>query len=93
MNEHVTIPDEVNNYFEELKVKLAFRMSLMFLIVFLILTYAYYFDSLESFFTMALGVLVSVICLSIVLLKGNYALVFYIYSISGVLVTSNSEFT
>ncbi|MNK09058.1 putative sensor histidine kinase pdtaS [compost metagenome] len=63
-------------------------MSLMFLIVFLILTYAYYFDSLESLLTMGLGVVVSIICLCIASLKRNAALVFYIYSISGVLVTS-----
>lgn len=93
MSESAAIPDEVKKYFDELKVKLAFRMSFMFLIVFIVLTYAYYFDSLESFITMAFGVLVSIVCLLIVVLKRNYNLVFYIYSISGVVVTSYALIT
>ena len=93
VSESAAIPDEVKKYFDELKVKLAFRMSFMFLIVFIILTYAYYFDSLESFITMAFGVLVSIVCLLIVVLKRNYNLVFYIYSISGVVVTSYALIT
>lgn len=88
VTEIITIPEEVKNYFEELKVKLAFRMSSMFLCVFLILACAYSFDSKENFLPMLFGVVISSICLLVVWLTRNPALVFYIYSISGVLISS-----
>ncbi len=88
ITESVTIPEEVKNYFEKLKVKLALRMSFMFSIVFFVLACTYYFDSIEDFLTMALGTFISMLCLVIVKLKKNYTLVFYIYSLSGVLITS-----
>ncbi len=85
--ENVTLPGEVTNYFVELRMKLAFRMSLLFMCVFAILSYIYYFDSFESFITMAAGLAVSCVCMAIILFKKSYFLVFYIYSISGVLIT------
>lgn len=85
--ENVTLPGEVTNYFVELRMKLAFRMSLLFMCVFAILSYIYYFDSFESFITMAAGLAVSCVCMAIILFKKRYFLVFYIYSISGVLIT------
>jgi two-component system, sensor histidine kinase PdtaS len=91
--DELEVPNEVKTYFEELKVKLAFRLSLMFLIVFIILCYAYSFDSIESTIVMALGVFISLVCLLIVSAKRNYNLVFHIYSISGVVVTSYALIT
>ncbi|MDR0801055.1 sensor histidine kinase [Fluviicola sp.] len=86
--EIITIPGEVKNYFEKLKVKLAFRMSSIFLFVFVVLACAYYFDSKENFLPMSFGVMTSSICLLIVWLTRNPMLVFYIYSTSGVLISS-----
>lgn len=63
-------------------------MSFMFSIVFVVLACTYYFDSIEDFLTMASGACISMLCLLIVKLKKNYTLVFYIYSLSGVLITS-----
>lgn len=82
------VPEEVESYFSELRIRLAYRISVIFLLVFILLTFAYYYDSLESFYTMALGVVVSAICLYIIHHRKNYRLVFGIYSICGVLVTS-----
>src|SRR5690606_8124793 len=58
------------------------------LIIFMVLTYAYYFDSFESFITMAFGFFLSAFCLITLRISNNYQLVIYIYSICGVLVTS-----
>lgn len=80
-------PQDVHNYFEELKLKLAFRMSTMFLIVFTILTFSYYTDSDESFYTMVLGVLISVTSLIIIKLKKQYKPTYFLYSFGGVFVT------
>jgi two-component sensor histidine kinase len=80
--------EDVQLYLDELRIKLAYRMSTMFLIVFAILTYAYYFDSFESFATMAFGFVLSVFCLAIMYYKKNYQLVFILYSVLGVFVTS-----
>lgn len=71
-----------------MKVKLALRMSFMFSIVFVVLACTYYFDSIEDFLTMFSGASISMLCLLIVKLKRNYTLVFHIYSLSGVLITS-----
>lgn len=84
-----SIPGEVVTYFEELRVKLAFRMSMMFLCVFGILSYMRYFESMESFSMMAVATIISAICL--VLMKANnrnYLLVFYIYSICGYIIVA-----
>lgn len=86
--ELISIPDEVKNYFEELKVKLAFRVSILFVFVFLILACAYFFDTRENFLPMLFGLVISGMCLVIVWLTRNPALVFYIYSISGVMISS-----
>nr|WP_294862428.1 sensor histidine kinase [uncultured Fluviicola sp.] len=86
-----TIPGEVITYLEELRVKLAFRMSLMFLCTFGILSYTRYFESMESFSMMAVATVISAICL--VIMKSNnknYLLVFYIYSICGYIIVAFS---
>lgn len=80
--------EDVKLYINELRGNLALRMSIMFSIVFTILTYAYSFDSFQSTIVMAFGILVSFFCLTIMLTNKNYNLVFYIYSILGVVVTS-----
>ncbi|MCO5261008.1 MAG: hypothetical protein M9916_12785 [Crocinitomicaceae bacterium] len=82
------ITEDVKLYLNELKVKLALRMSIMFLIVFAILSYAYYFDSFESFVTMGFGFFLSLFCTLTMIYKKNYNLVFLLYSILGVVVTS-----
>ena len=82
------IVEDTTIYLEDIKLKLAYRISLLFLIVFISLTYAYYFDSIESFLTMSLGVIISASSLIILKLTRNYTFVFYTYSICGVLVTS-----
>lgn len=84
----MSISQSMQTYLDELKLRLAYRISAMFLIVFLVLTYAYYFDSLDSFITMGIGVFVSTSCLVLLYLQRNYLFVFYIYSILGVVVTS-----
>ncbi len=79
-----SIPGEVIAYFEELRVKLAFRMSIMCLCVFGILAYTYYFESVESFSMMAVAWAISIACL--ILMKWNhknYLLVFYMYTLGG----------
>lgn len=82
-----TIPGEVITYLEELRVKLAFRMSLMFLCTFSILSYTRYFESMESFSMMAVATIISAICLVIMKSNNNnYLLVFYIYSICGYII-------
>lgn len=82
---------EVVTYYEELRVKLAFRMSMMFLCVFGILSYTRYFESMESFSMMAVATVISAFC--ILLMKSNnrnYLLVFYIYSICGYIIVAFS---
>ncbi len=86
-----SVPGEVVTYFEELRVKLAFHMSMIFLCVFGILSYMRYFESMESFSMMAVATIISAICL--VLMKANdanYLLVFYIYSICGYIIVAFS---
>lgn len=85
---HHRVSEEIKTYFDELRLKLAFHMSYSFLFVFIILTYSYSFDSIESTLTMGLGVLLSLICVSYVHRFKKYNLVFWIYSIAGVTVTS-----
>jgi two-component system, sensor histidine kinase PdtaS len=82
------ITQSMHAYLDVLKLRLAYRISTLFLIVFLVLTYAYYFDSLESFITMGIGVFVSAICLVLLYVQRNYLFVFYLYSVLGVGVTS-----
>ncbi len=86
-----SIPREVITYFEELRVKLAFHMSLMFLCIFSILSYTRYFESMESFSMMAVAMIISAICLVIMKSNNNnYLLVFYIYSICGYIIIAFS---
>ena len=84
-----SIPGEVVTYFEELRVKLAFRMTMLFLIVFSILSYTRYFESVESFSMMAVATVISAVCM--ILMRSNnrnYLLVFYIYSICGYMIVA-----
>ncbi|AEA44403.1 signal transduction histidine kinase [Fluviicola taffensis DSM 16823] len=84
-----TISGEVITYLEELRVKLAFRMSIMFLCTFSILSYTRYFESMESFSMMAVATIISATCLIIMKLNNrNYLLVFYIYSICGYIIVA-----
>jgi two-component system, sensor histidine kinase PdtaS len=86
-----SIPGEVVTYFEELRVKLAFRMSIMFLCIFGMLSYTRYFESMESFSMMAVATVISAICLLIMKSNNkNYLLVFYIYSICGYIIVAFS---
>jgi two-component system, sensor histidine kinase PdtaS len=72
-------------------VKLAFRMSAMFLCIFSILSYTRYFESMESFSMMAVATVISAICLVIMRVNNNnYLLVFYIYVICGYIIIAFS---
>ena len=86
-----SISQEVITYFKELRVKLAFRMSIMFLCIFSILSYTRYFESMESFSMMAVAMVISAVCLLIMKSNNNnYLLVFYIYSICGYIIVAFS---
>lgn len=74
--------------FVALRLRLAKQMSLMFLLVFIFLSFAYFTDSLESFLTMILGIVLSIISTVSVFIWKQYKIPFYIYSIGGVFVTS-----
>jgi len=88
-----SIKQRIEEYLVQAKLKLAYQISTLFLIVFSVLTYAYYFDSLESFITMSVGVVISSICLLVLHYTSNANFVLYTYSISGVLVTSYALIT
>lgn len=88
-----SIQKRIEDHLVEAKLKLAYQISILFLLLFIILTYAYYFDSLESFITMSIGVVISSICLLVLHYKSNATFVLYTYSISGVLVTSYALIT
>lgn len=78
----------MTEYIDTMRLKLAYRIATIFLFVFLVLTYAYYFDSTESFYTMSLGVLISATCLFVLYYYKNHRFVLYTYSICGVVVTA-----
>ncbi|HRP52159.1 MAG TPA: sensor histidine kinase [Fluviicola sp.] len=79
--------NEIEAYIEVTRLRLAKRMSRMFLLVFIILSFSYYTESFESFCVMLLGILLSLINLYFIKYKNNYIVSFYIYSIGGVFVT------
>lgn len=69
--------------------KLALRMSMMFLCIFGILSYTRYFESLESFSMMAVATFISAVCIVIMRVNSrNYKLVFYMYSICGYIIVA-----
>lgn len=74
--------------FNVIRMRLAKRMSVMFLIVFIFLSFAYYSDSFESFVTMLLGIVLSLISVWSVWSLKSFLVPFYIYSFGGVFVTS-----
>lgn len=74
--------------FDVIRMRLAKRMSVMFLIVFIFLSFAYYSDSFESFVTMLLGIVLSLISVWSVWSLKSFLVPFYIYSFGGVFVTS-----
>ena len=86
-----SIPGEVATYYKELRVKLASRMTMLFLIIFSILSYTRYFESIESFSMMAVATIICAICM--ILMRSNsrnYLLVFYIYSVCGYIIVAFS---
>ncbi len=83
-----SISADLRKYLDELRIRLAYRISVAFLFVFLILTYAYYFDSLESFLTMSFGATLCLVGLIIIHYTKNYTVVFLLYSTLGVCLTS-----
>lgn len=86
--DHITLSEDVRRYFDELRIKLGYRMSSAFLLVFIALTYAYSFDSPLSCITMSFGVLLSLFNILYIHFTKKYQLVFWLYSILGVVVTS-----
>lgn len=87
--ESESVPDEVITYFEELRVRLAFRTSVMCLFVFSILSYTCYFESMESFSMMAAALAISATCMILMKVsRKNYLLVFHIYSIGAYIIVA-----
>lgn len=81
------ISEEVEQYHDELRVELAYRISYAFLFIFIALTFAYYFDSIESTLSMTAGLLISLYNIIHLYLKRSYKTVFLLYSITGVIVS------
>lgn len=82
--DNTAISEDVRRYFDELRIKLGYRMSIAFLIVFITMTYAYSFDSLISCLTMAFGALVCLIGIIYLHYTKKYRPVFCMYSILGI---------
>ena len=82
------IEKEANAYKEELRLQLAYRLSVLFSVVFFLLTYTYFRDSFESGLLMCCGLLVALICFFSVHYRKVYQLTFWLLSVFGVLMTS-----
>lgn len=83
-----SVSEDVQTYFNALNRKLARHMSIGFLTLFITLTYAYSFDSIQSTYVMFFGALLSLFCTLYTYFTHKYKLVFWVYSLSGVIVTS-----
>lgn len=83
-----SVSKDVQTYFDELNRKLARHMSVGFLILFITLTYAYSFDSIQSTIIMLFGAVLSLFCTLYTYFTRKYKLVFWIYSLAGVIVSS-----
>lgn len=82
------VSEVIKLHAERIRILLAYRISIMFLLLFSTLTYAYSLDSFESSVMMFTGVLVSLFSLIYHHFTKNYQLVFYVYSTLGVFFTS-----
>lgn len=83
-----SVSKDVQTYFDELNRKLARHMSIGFLILFITLTYAYSFDSIQSTIIMLFGAVLSLFCTLYTYFTRKYKMVFWIYSLAGVIVSS-----
>lgn len=93
MNERVYeigLQQESQEFLKSLQLRLGYQISIIILIVFSCMTAAYYFDSKESFITMAFGALLSLCCLIYLHFTKKFNVVFVLYSTLGVLVTSGA---
>lgn len=85
---NIAISEDVKHYYEALRQKLAFNISILFAIIYTILSYAYYFDSLQSFLMMIFGALTCVVGFFLVVFKKKYQFVLLMYSTFGLFGTS-----
>jgi two-component sensor histidine kinase len=71
------------NYFDKAKYLLGWRISIVFILVFSIISIIYSFTSFTAAFPSYLVLIVGIFCLSYLYLTKNYKPIFWIYSISG----------
>jgi len=84
--------DDVQQFYDALRLRLALRITILLNVVFFILTLVY--SRIDSFTLLAQfsAFLMSIICLFILIYKKNFKLVFLIYSTVGVILCSLSLF-
>lgn len=71
------------NYFDKAKYLLGWRISIVFILVFSIISIIYSFTSFTAAFPSYLVLIVGIFCLSFLYFTKNYKPIFWIYSISG----------
>lgn len=79
---------DIQTYFDALRLKLAYRISYTFLVVFSSLSVAYSFEPNQSFISMLIGFIISLFCVIICHTTQKFKVVFYAFSIAGVAVAS-----
>lgn len=87
---HHEVFEDVQKYYDNLRLKLAWQITLILNVVFFILTIVYYYISLFTFVSQLIALLMSLGCLLILHYKKNFKLVFLIYSSVGVILCNLS---
>jgi len=72
-----------NNYYDKAKYLLAWRVSLVFIPIFIIVTILYSFTSINAAIPSFLVILVGVFCLAFLYFTKKYKPMFWVYAISG----------
>lgn len=72
-----------NNYFDKAKYLLGWRISIVFIVVFSIISIIYSFTSFTAAFPSYLVLCVGIFCLTYLYFTKNYKPIFWVYSISG----------
>ena len=72
-----------DNYYDKAKYLLAWRVSLVFIPIFIIVSVLYSFTSFNAAFPSTLVVLVGVFCLTFLYFTKKYQPIFWVYAISG----------
>lgn len=79
---------ELDAYLEQVKYDLAKKLSLLFTFIFSLLTIAHLEEDIENFVVMTLGLVISLGCYLYNLKTQHYKIVYYTFSIAGVVITS-----